>query len=309
MIRMSKSGPKIITLDIETAPIESYHWGLFDQNIGLDQIKVDWSIMAFCVKPLGDDNIVYADTSGRGKRRVRDDSGLLRQLWQILDDADIVVAQNGARFDVPKINARLISSGYGPYSPIRVIDTLAVSRKYFKFTSNKLAWTSKLTDQPKDEHRQFPGFELWKECLKDNPEAWAEMKKYNIADVVATEALYLKQRPWIKGHPDIGAYAIETDQLDIQQGESCPKCGSTNTFRNGSRRSKCKACLSSFYSRLKRPPAKVTRCPACGGKCKKSGFSMTTAGKYQQYQCKQCGKYSRGKENLIPLATRKQVLV
>ncbi len=30
---------KILVLDIETAPIVAHVWGLFDQNIGLNQIK------------------------------------------------------------------------------------------------------------------------------------------------------------------------------------------------------------------------------------------------------------------------------
>ena len=114
-----------------------------------------------------------------------------------------------------------------PYSPIRIIDTYEVSNRHFGFTSNKLAWTSKyLTDSPKEEHRSFPGFELWKECLEDNPKAWKEMKKYNIRDVIATEKKYIRLRPWIKLHPNMGGYT---------EGEVpvCPKCGSENLQKRG----------------------------------------------------------------------------
>jgi hypothetical protein len=34
-------GPKIATLDIETCPLESYTWGLWKQNVGLNQIKTE----------------------------------------------------------------------------------------------------------------------------------------------------------------------------------------------------------------------------------------------------------------------------
>lgn len=221
--------PKILTVDIETAPIEAYTWGIWDVNVGLEQIKTEWSILSYAAKWLGKKSIIYADTGGRGKNKVRDDKPLLKGIWSLLDEADIVVAQNGQRFDVKKINARLIMSGFGPYSPIRVVDTLLVAKKHFGFTSNKLAWMSKyLTEAKKSEHKKFPGFELWTECLADNPKAWAEMAKYNKLDVIATEQLYLKQRPWITGHPNLASYSPSFEHV-------CPNCGSKNVTKNGFR--------------------------------------------------------------------------
>lgn len=220
MKKQPKSRPRILIIDIETASILGHVWALFEQNVGLEQIETEWSILSYCAKWLGEKEVIYDDTGGRGKRRVRDDRKLLKGIWKLLNEADIVVAQNGQKFDVKKINARLIVNGYKPYSPIRIVDTLLVAKKHFAFTSNKLAWQSQyLTDSPKSQHKKFPGFELWKECFKDNPRAWAEMKKYNIQDVIATEKVYLKQLPWIKGHPNRAAYAPG-------HGPSCPKCGS-----------------------------------------------------------------------------------
>lgn len=210
--------PKILTLDIETSPIEAWTWGTWDQNVGLEQIKTEPSVMSVAAKWLGSKQIIYSDTGGRGKNKVRDDRKLMDGIWQLLDDADIVVAQNGKSFDLKRINSRLIQLGYGPYSPVRVVDTLLVAKSTFGFTSNKLAWMSKyLTTTKKQEHRLFPGFELWKECLNDNPRAWKVMKEYNIADVIATEELYLRMLPWIANHPNLGVYVDDTDPL-------CPKC-------------------------------------------------------------------------------------
>lgn len=222
--------PRILTLDIETAPIEAYVWGLFDQNIGLDMIKTEWSILCYSAKWLGDPKMIFDYTGGRGRSRVRDDKKLMRGLWKLLDKADLVVAQNGLAFDVKKINSRLLEHGLTPYSPIRVIDTLIASKSYFANTSNKLAWTSAhYTDAPKSEHKLFPGFDLWKECLADNPKAWAEMKHYNIQDVIATEKLYLKLRPWIHNHPNVSVFST----LEARQ---CPKCGGENLKSCGIRR-------------------------------------------------------------------------
>lgn len=227
-------GPKIVTLDIETAPLESYHWGIWDQNISLDQIQAEWTILSFSAKWLGKKEVEYMDTGGRGVDKVRDDLALLKRLWQILDEADFVITQNGKSFDVKKINTRLLLAGIKPYSPIKIIDTKIIAKKHFSFTSNKLQWMSQhITQTKKDKHRNFPGFELWEECLKDNPKAWAEMKKYNVLDTVATEELYLKLRPWIEGHPNVGVY------LDDPEAMVCPKCGSKEIQRRGKAFTQC----------------------------------------------------------------------
>jgi predicted RNA-binding Zn-ribbon protein involved in translation (DUF1610 family) len=236
---------KILTMDIETAPLESYTWGIWEQNVGLDMIATEWSILSYSAKYLGRPAVAYADTGGRGKSKVRDDKAILKQIWGFLNEADIVIGQNVRRFDLKKINARLIVSGFRPYSPVRVIDTMEAAKRSFAFTSNKLEWLSKyLTNSPKSKHKKFPGFELWKECLEDNPSAWAEMKKYNKQDVIATEKLYMKLRPWITNHPNLAVY---TDT-----GMACPKCGSLDIEKNGTR-----ATSAGRYQRY--------RCNDCGG--------------------------------------------
>lgn len=219
--------PKVVTVDIESAPIEAYVWELFDQNIGLEQIKEDRSIISYCAKWLNSDELLYADTGGKGIKKVRDDSKLLKDLWKILDQADLVIGQNAISFDMRIINARLLQAGFTPYSPVRVIDTVRASRKHFGMTSNKLAWLSaKLTDTPKSEHKKFPGFQLWVECLADNHEAWEELEKYNKTDVLTTEKVYLAQRPWITQHPNVAAY-------NGMAAEACPKCGSEKVQKRG----------------------------------------------------------------------------
>lgn len=252
----SKTRPVITTLDIETAPLKVWAWGLWDQNTGLEQIGDEWTILSFAAKRLGEDKIDYMDTGGWGRAKVRSDRQLLKRLWQILDDTDIVIAQNGQSFDLRKINARLLMHNFLPYSPIRIIDTKLAAQRYFAFTSNKLAWLGKhLTNSPKDEHHGFPGFELWAECLKDNPRAWREMKKYNIQDVLATEKVYLKMRPWIEGHPNVATYGAALER-------ECPRCGSRRIRSAGLRRTQV-----GVYQRF--------RCLQCGGYARHRRMSNT----------------------------------
>ena len=240
------TSPRIGVLDIETAPIEAYVWGLWDQNIGLDMIKTDWSILSYCWKWLGEKGHEYRDTGGRGAKRVRDDRCLMKPLHDLLDEADIVIAQNGKKFDIKKVNARLIEHGFKPYSPIKIIDTLEAAKNHFGFTSNKLAYLSeRLAKTRKYEHKEFPGFELWKECLADNPKAWAVMRKYNPMDVISTAEVYETMRPWITNHPNLAVYIEDKDPR-------CPKCESKQMQRRGMARTGAQV-----YHRW--------QCQGCGG--------------------------------------------
>jgi Aeromonas phage DNA polymerase exonuclease subunit len=244
---MSKA--KILIFDIETSPIEGFVWGLFDNNLGLNQVNKDWSILSYSAKWLGSKKIFYEDTSKR--KNVRDDSKLLKGIWKLLDEADAVITQNGNKFDIKKLNARFVMHGMQPPSSFKKIDTLLLAKKAFGFTSNKLEYmTDKLcTKYKKLQHKKYPGFELWSECLKGNKSAWAEMKKYNIHDVLSLEELYTKIAPW--GTPiNLSHYSDSEDHI-------C-SCGGKKFFKNGyyytpvSRfiRLRCKDCGAEIRERV-----------------------------------------------------------
>jgi len=216
--------PKILIFDLETAPILGYVWGLFDQNIALNQIKSDWHLLSFSAKWLDKKGIIYKDQ--RNVKNIEDDKGLLKELWKLLDEADIVITQNGKKFDKKKANARFILNGFPPPSSYEHIDTLVLAKKHFGFTSNKLEYmTSKLCKKYKKlTHKKFPGFELWKECIAGNIEAWKEMEKYNKHDVLSLEELYKIMRPWGIGI-DLNKYRGETLNKCV--------CGSSDFSKNG----------------------------------------------------------------------------
>lgn len=252
--------PVIATIDIETSPYHAYVWRLWKQNVGLEQITDDRTIISVGYKPLGK-AFEYRSTGGRGIERVRDDRALCEWLAEKLDTTDIVVAQNGDDFDIRVINSRLIDHGIPPYSPIRTVDTKKVAAKVADFASNRLEWLDQVVNKGKgkDKHPEFIGQTLWNECLKDNPRAWACLKRYNEADVRKTEKLYLNLLPWITQHPNVSVYTGKK--------ETCPNCGSD--------------------------------------KLEKRGVQYTQASAYQQYHCKSCGKWPRGKQMLSSLAERK----
>ena len=191
-------GPRVLLLDIETAPILAHVWGRWEQNVGLNQIKADWFILAWAAKWLDDppESIIYMDQSKA--RRLEDDRLLLKGIWKLLDQADVVITQNGIHFDIKKLNARFILNGMGPTKPVKHIDTKVLAQRYFGFTSTKLEYLSQQLCRKyrKLKHPKFEGFELWSECLKGNQAAWREMKKYNCHDVLALEELYHRLAPW-----------------------------------------------------------------------------------------------------------------
>lgn len=148
--------PKLLFLDIETAPIEAHVWSLWDNNVSLNQITSDWSILSWAAKWQGSSKVIYEDV--RNQKNKRDDSKILKQIWQLMDDADIIVGQNSKRFDVKKLNARFIINGMKPPSSYRQIDTMVQAKKMFGFTSNKLEYmTDKLCKKYKKlKHKKFP---------------------------------------------------------------------------------------------------------------------------------------------------------
>lgn len=194
--------PKVLTLDIETSPILAFVWGLKDQNIGLNQIKQDWMLNSWAAKWFlaPPRSIMYKD-----RRNQKSDRNLLIPLRHLLDEADIVITQNGVEFDSRKINARFIYHKIAPPSPYKHYDTWVLAKRVASFTSTKLEY---LTDNlcskyQKDDHSKFPGMSLWKEIENNNIEAWEENKKYNIKDVLSTEELAIRLKDWApKAFPD-----------------------------------------------------------------------------------------------------------
>lgn len=221
---MKHTGPKVLVFDIETSPILGFVWSLWDQNVGLNQIHKDWHLLSWAAKWLGEKEMLYADQSKA--KDIQDDSGILKKIWELLDEADIVLTKNGKRFDVKKLNARFAIHGMKPPSPYRHIDMETIARKYFAFTSNKLEYLSdKLNKKYKKlKHKKFPGFELWVECLKGNKKAWKELEIYNKYDVLSTEELYQHLSAWDT--------SINFNVYHDDNGVIC-QCGSSSLMKYG----------------------------------------------------------------------------
>jgi len=221
-IKKSTKLPKILLLDIETAPIKGYVWRLWKQNIYLPQLISDWFMLTWSAKWLFDSTVDSDRLTGKEVLE-ENDYRIVKRLWSYLNEADIVIAHNGESFDIPKINARCIVNNLPPTSPYQQIDTKKIAAKQFGFSSNKL---DGLAIQFGFKVKLDTDFELWAECMKGNEEALKYMEEYNKHDVELLEEVYLKLRPWIKAHPNVGLY-IEADY------PVCSNCGSNHLHKEG----------------------------------------------------------------------------
>ncbi len=233
-------GPKILLIDVETFPLLMYCWQPWEASAL--RIVQDTSICSWSAKWLGGKHTTKALCDYPGyKAGSRDDKRLMSDLWELLDQADMVGAHNLDRFDDKKINYRFMVHGFGPPSPYQHIDTLKEARKVAGHDSNKLNELCRVHNI--GQKVRTGGHDLWFDCLGGDMKAWARMKKYNAHDVRLLEPVYLMLRPWMKNHPNIGAYTNTA---------CCPKCGSSKITRQGKRRT-----ATRVYDRYK--------CEGCGG--------------------------------------------
>ena len=138
-----KEGPRILIFDIETSPELGYVWGRFKQFLAPVQVKQRSFMLTWSAKWLGEDEVVddaifYSRDVPEGGYGEKDDYEVVVSMWEYLDDADVVVAHNGLRFDLPYLNSRFAYHNLGMPSPFKVVDTCKIAKKYFRFPANSL---------------------------------------------------------------------------------------------------------------------------------------------------------------------------
>ena len=247
---MSKA--KVLILDIETFGLVVETWGIWDQKITPDQVIKDWCIASWSAKWLGDppEKMMYMDN--RDRKDPRDDKKICIGIHKLLNEADVIVTQNGKSFDIKRLNARFAFYDLKPTSPLKHFDTKRVAKNKFGFTSNSLKDLCKYLHikYQKSDHSEFPGRKLWREC---------EAKNLKL-DVLATEEVYKKLEPW-------------DNSID-----------------------------HNLFGELK-----IVVCN-CGSKnLQKRGIAATISGRYQRYQCQDCGAWTREKTNLLTKEQRQNL--
>lgn len=210
---------KTLVLDIETGPSLAYVWSLWDQNVSLKQVEEFGEVLCFAAKWLDKKSVIYKSSYHHSKEE------MVQEAWDLIDQADAIIHYNGRAFDIKHLNREFLLAGMMPPSAHKDIDLLTVARRRFKFTSNKLDHVAQQLGL--GGKLQHAGFELWKGCLEGDKASWETMKKYNKQDVVLTEEVYYKLRPWIHNHPNTLLYDDKANPY------SCRVCGSANLQKRG----------------------------------------------------------------------------
>lgn len=212
------SEPKVIIFDVETAPMVTASFTLYPENIGHNNIIEDWFMICAAWKELDKKKVESVAIKKKGK-----DKDVVSVLRDALADADVLVAHNGAKFDIKKLNTRLIYHRLPPLPKIPMVDTLKEVKKIAAHSSNRLDYLGQaLGVGRKQETTQG----LWLRAMKGDQEAISEMVRYNIGDVILNERVYKIIRPYMETHPHMG----------VMSGGfrgNCPKCGSDNVVHWG----------------------------------------------------------------------------
>lgn len=200
-------------IDIETFPTESRHWGLWQQNIGINQIQKPGGLLCLAWAWAGSKKTYFA----RGDE-------MYDAAFEILDAADVLVHFNGKTFDTKHLNTEFAIRKMGRPAPFRELDLLAVVKKHFRFPSNKLEYVSKALGLKGKV--QTGGFQLWNDCMAGDAKAWLQMEKYNRQDVALLPELEQELLPWI---------GTNAPNANLFGGNGCPTCGSASLQKRGLR--------------------------------------------------------------------------
>ncbi len=207
---------RLVYLDIETAPNLAYVWGHYEQNV-IEHVA-EWYVLCAGWKWEGTGEVESAAQIEDPKAFAADpcdDIVVMAQLWSVLDQANIVVAHNGDRFDLRKVNARFAVHGWEPPSPYKTVDTLKAARRYFAFNSNRLNDLGRTLEL--GAKAGTGGFGLWRGCMDGDDKAWAKMVRYNRQDVRLLQRVYKRLRPYMANHPNMANEGADP--------AACPICG------------------------------------------------------------------------------------
>jgi len=227
--------PNVLIFDLELAPLIANVYSLWNNDfISHKDLERDFFIYSFAAKFWGEEEIYYFDN--RDQDNFEDDQDLLIHLSNLINQADVIVGFNSIKFDMKKLNTRLIINRLPQCKPVKHIDLYRIAKEKFAFTSNSLAYLSK-TLTPHTEklsHSKYPGKEMIKECLRGNIDAWEENRKYNEMDVLATEALLEVMLPWSDKAVNLALFSDEPDTLDNWEpvGFHYTSAGKYKVYRN-----------------------------------------------------------------------------
>jgi len=250
---------RILAFDLETTPHQVYTWGVWQQDVHHEQVIREGGTIICGAWRYTDEKKCHVASIDANQADVYDDKKVVRELYEAISEADILLAHNGDAFDIKIFNTRAVYHGFPPIQPKQTIDTLKAAKKHFRFARNRL---DHLGDRLGCGRKiDTGGFRLWSDIVQAkekaerclDPErrekALRKMVKYNKRDVDLLIDVYHELAPWMQSHPNV---AVRNPDI------ACRICGSERVTAQGTKETKTAI--------------------------------------YQQYRCKDCGAWSRSRK-------------
>ena len=98
---------KTLYLDIETSPALADVWGLWNNNVSLNQLRESTRVLCFGAMWRGTNRVQFYSEPKDGHE------GLVRKAHELLNEADIVVHFNGTSFDLPHLRREFLKLEIG----------------------------------------------------------------------------------------------------------------------------------------------------------------------------------------------------
>lgn len=238
----------MLVLDIETSPHKCWSFQTYKTTIYPDQVIEPSRAISWSAKWHGEKPVHFMSEYHDSYLQ------MLHGIRLLLDQADVAIAYNGDRFDIPRLNQQFRLNKIPYPSPFVKVDVYKVIKKIEVWPFHKLGW---ITEDLGLSGKTDPGGMIhWRECLGDFGEerqrkAWNRMRRYNKRDVVTLEELFDEYRADITNIPAVDLFGPEAEAAVV-------------------------------------PP-----CPACvdGGRPTRQGYKRTKTRRYPQYQCQNCGRW------------------
>ncbi len=231
---------KVLFFDIETAPLLSYIWHPITNYVSHVQQAADTFMLTWAAKWWEGEDVI-ANSLSSEEALAQDDSRIVAGLADLMAEADIVVAHNGDRFDMPRLNARLMSMRQEPLGPYQTIDTLKLAKQNFNLPYYKLDYIAEFLGLGKKYKTEF---ELWIDVYHGDEAAISEMLDYNIRDTVLLEEVFVEMIPYVTR---LTRLFDATTDMEIK----CAFCGHTKFEQRG-------------YYRTQASTFKKMKCMGCG---------------------------------------------
>lgn len=188
------SQPKVLLYDLETG--------------GVNALRADLGfVLCFGYKWLGEKRVHVLKVSDyRGwfnKESSIDDKPILEDALGIIEEANLLVAHYGDKFDRRFLQGRCAVHNLEPPPPTKQRDTWRIAKTAFNFSSNRLGQLAKtlgLSEQKQEKNRRaWPGW--WLRAMSGDIKAIDSMARYCAQDVRTLEQVYLRIRQYDNPHP------------------------------------------------------------------------------------------------------------